>query len=62
MAKKETGDYPKKKSVGLTKEQDATLKEAVQIRGKSETFLIREYVEAGANTDIQSHNDAQQGQ
>lgn len=59
MAKEKTGDYPNKKSIGITEEQNVLLKSAVEIRGKSETFLIREYIEAGATSDIQSYNDAQ---
>ena len=45
-------DYPEKKSIGLTKEQNGLLNQASFIRGKSQTFLMREYIEAGAKADI----------
>jgi len=55
-------DYPNKKHIGLTKEQAESLAGASIIRKKSETFLIREYIETGSNADIQSYKDAHQGE
>lgn len=47
-------DYPKKKNIGLTEEANDDLKKASEIRNKSETFLMREYIEAGAAADIEA--------
>lgn len=44
-------DYPNKKHIGLTDEQAAELERAAKSRGKSETFLIREYIQTGARRD-----------
>lgn len=49
MAKK---DYPKKRLIGFTSEQDAALVKASNIRDKTSAYLVREYVEKGANADI----------
>lgn len=55
MSKEKPSDYPKKKSIGLTNEQAETLATATEIRKKSETFLMREYIEAGATADIEAY-------
>lgn len=47
-------DYPNKKHIGLTKEQAENLTLASKIRKKSETFLVREYIESGAAADIEA--------
>lgn len=52
-------DYPVKKYLGLTEEQAVSLAEAADVRTKSETFLMREYIEKGAQVDLTSYEAAQ---
>ncbi len=47
-------DYPVKKYLGLTQEQAVSLAEASEVRVKSETYLMREYIEKGAQIDLNS--------
>jgi hypothetical protein len=44
-------DYPIKKHFGLTIEQAVYLTRAAEVRDKSESYLMREYIEAGAKAD-----------
>lgn len=50
-----SSDYPKAKNVGLTNECAEALKTASEIRDKSQLFLMREYIEAGAKNDIENY-------
>ncbi len=50
-------DYPKKKNIGLTQEQSDRLILAAEIRGKSPTFLMREYIDNGTRIDVDSQRD-----
>ena len=53
-------DYPIKKHIGLTEEMATRLAIASDQRDKSETFLVREYVDRGL-TDWESAQEPKGG-
>lgn len=45
-------DFPHGKSISLTNECDEALKKASKIRDKTPSFLMREYIQNGAQADV----------